>query len=94
MEMVMSNNFSELSMNEMEAIDGGKWYHVVGGIVGGVIGGVGGFCTDAIAGGAAGSAIPVLGTSAGAWLGGIGGSLTGIVAGANAGVNIADKWAS
>ena len=32
----MNNEFAELNASEMNDIDGGKWYHVVGGVVGGV----------------------------------------------------------
>lgn len=78
MEMVMTNGFAELSVNEMETIDGG-------GLGTALLGALGGACTGFLAGGNAGVKLtPVFGSKAFAvcLIGGtIGGACTGFVAG-------------
>ena len=83
MENVMTNDFAELSENEMLELDGGAWYHVVGGVIGGIVGGVGGALGGAVAGGAVGTfTIPGIGNLCGA--------SAGLVAGAYSGAAVAD----
>ena len=80
MEMVLSNQFTALSFDELEVIDGGGLFSAIAGAVGGLLtGGVTGVRIGAEVGTLVAS--PVKGAIIGGIVGVIGGACTGFVAG-------------